>query len=130
MFTFNVTEYVQGLGRCVEGFNAPLDAKEQFDIIFTNLQYSKNKKLLETLRVKYDGMNDFVKFKPDNDNYHQFNALATFVCISPARNEAIVKAVHSLGGIFEGTFIRSKEKTNQIEYISKTGQKTEFTFNM
>ena len=127
MFTLNVDDYLKVLGRWCEGFEVPTNAKNQFDIILTE---EKNKQLLESLHVKYHGMNDFVKFIPHNGNYHQFNALSTFFRISPALNEAIVIAVHSSGGIFEGKFIRSTEKKNQIEYISETGQKTEFTFNM
>jgi hypothetical protein len=122
-----VENYLNVLGRICEGFIPPTDPSEQFRLLSTT---PHNKKLYESLKVKYHGMRDFVKFTPNADNYHQFNALATFLRKNPPMDEAIVKAIHSHGGIFTAKFTRSKVQANLVEYTSEIGRKTEFTFDI
>jgi len=65
--TFTVEEYLKYIGRCVEPFEPPIDPAEQFRTL-SNIQ--KNEKILKSLQVKYFGMLDFLKFKPNDSNYY------------------------------------------------------------
>ena len=115
-----VEEYLRHIGRCVEDFEPPTNPKEQFDIL-------KNEtKILDSLQVKYPGMRDFMKFIPNERNYHQFNALETFNAVKMHNTRFRVKANHSNGGIFIAIFY--EREPNVVEYVSENNQKTEFKF--
>ena len=126
IFTSTVEEYLRNLGRCVEGFEPPTDAEQQFKIL-SNI--TKNTKILNSLQVKYSGMSEFVTFTPNATNYHQFNALVSFNAINMMGDKCfIMKANHSNGGIFTATFYQKGH--NMIEYISEMESKVEFKFDM
>ena len=126
IFTSTVEEYLRNIGRCVEGFEPPTDAEQQFKML-SNIP--KNTKILNSLQVKYSGMSEFVKFTPNATNYHQFNALVSFNAINMDDKCFIMKANHSVSGIFTATFYYKKGQ-NMIEYISEMGSKVEFKFDM
>jgi hypothetical protein len=126
-----VEHYLNVLGRICEGFIPPKDPSKQFKLLSnTSINRTQQIPILDSLKVKYNGMRDFVKFTPNADNYHQFNALMTFLSKNPKIDEAIVKAIHSHGGIFTAKFTRSKAQANLVEYTSEIGRKTEFTFDI
>ena len=122
-----VEHYLNVLGRIYEDFIPPTDPSEQFKLLLTT---PYNERLYKSLEVKYHNMEDFQKFTSNADNYHQFNALVTFLNKNPQIDKALVKAIHSRGGIFVAKFTRSEKQANLVEYTSEIGRKTEFKFDI